>query len=273
MATTISRAQIRDGAINDAKVGAGAGIATSKLADGVNMILRTGAVAFTADQSMGGFKLTSVATGTNANDAVNLSQMEAAISALNSLFDSKPSVKAASTGNVTVSNPGTSTFDGVSLSNGDRLLLRAQSAPEQNGIYVFNGSGSALTRATDMDAWAEVPGALVAVEEGSTYADYLFLSTANTGGTLGTTGITWTQVNGAGYTTANFIDRETPSGSINGSNTAFTLANTPTAGSEHIYLNGVLQLPGAVDYSISGAAITMVAAPETGDWLRASYRI
>lgn len=72
---------------------------------------------------------------------------------------------------------------------------------------------------------------------------------------------------------SNFVDKETPTGSINGSNTTFTLANTPTSGSEHVYLNGILQESGAGnDYTISGATITYLSAPQTGDRLRVSYR-
>jgi hypothetical protein len=75
-----------------------------------------------------------------------------------------------------------------------------------------------------------------------------------------------------GLTTSNFVTRETPSGTVNGSNTAFTLANTPTAGTEHVYLNGLLLEPGAGnDYTISGGSITMLSAPLTGDKLRCTY--
>jgi hypothetical protein len=77
----------------------------------------------------------------------------------------------------------------------------------------------------------------------------------------------------AGLTSANFVTRETPSGSVNGSNTAFTLANTPTAGSEEVYLNGLLQEPGAgADYTISGGTITYLTAPIANDKIRVSYR-
>lgn len=70
-----------------------------------------------------------------------------------------------------------------------------------------------------------------------------------------------------------FVTRETPSGSVNGSNTTFTLANTPTAGSEELYLNGMLMEPGAGnDYTISGATITMLSAPTTGEKIRVNYR-
>jgi hypothetical protein len=71
-----------------------------------------------------------------------------------------------------------------------------------------------------------------------------------------------------------FLVRETPSGSVNGSNTAFVLANTPISGMEQVYLNGILQEPGAGnDYTISGATITYLTAPATGDRLRVSYMI
>jgi hypothetical protein len=70
-----------------------------------------------------------------------------------------------------------------------------------------------------------------------------------------------------------FVDRETPSGTLNGSNTSFVLANTPLAGSEHVWLNGLLQEPGAGnDYTISGATITYLTAPIANDKIRVSYR-
>lgn len=73
-------------------------------------------------------------------------------------------------------------------------------------------------------------------------------------------------------TSANYITRETPSGSVNSSNTTYTLANTPIAGSEMVFLNGILQEPGAGnDYTISGATITYLAAPLTGDRIRVTY--
>lgn len=86
---------------------------------------------------------------------------------------------------------------------------------------------------------------------------------------------TWdpgTTATSTGLTASNFVTRETPSGSVNGSNTAFTLANTPTAGTERVYLNGILQEPGAGnDYTISGATITYLTAPVSGDKVRVSY--
>jgi hypothetical protein len=69
----------------------------------------------------------------------------------------------------------------------------------------------------------------------------------------------------------NYADAEIPSGTIDGSNTAFTLANTPTSGALHVYLNGVRLRP-TTDYTTTGTGLTMVLVPQTGDWLYADYR-
>lgn len=67
------------------------------------------------------------------------------------ILDLFPPVITASTTNVSISSaPGT--IGGVSMANGDRVLLAGQSTESQNGIYVFNGTGSALTRARDADS-------------------------------------------------------------------------------------------------------------------------
>ena len=54
-----------------------------------------------------------------------------------------------------------------------------------------------------------------------------------------------------------FVNKETPSGSIDGVNTVYVLENTPTVGSEHLYLNGLL-IDGraSTDYTITGSIVT-----------------
>lgn len=65
---------------------------------------------------------------------------------------------------------------------------------------------------------------------------------------------------------------ETPGGSVNGSNTAFTLAAAPSpAASLFLFLNGARLEGGGVDYTLSSANLTMTYAPQTGDILRAYY--
>jgi len=76
---------------------------------------------------------------------------------------------------------------------------------------------------------------------------------------------------GNGTALALQMSYETPSGSVNGSNTAFTLANTPAGSKVMLFLNGLFLEPGGADYSLSGTSITMATAPVTGDVLRAFY--
>lgn len=69
-----------------------------------------------------------------------------------------------------------------------------------------------------------------------------------------------------------FVTREVPSGSVNGSNTSFTLANMPISGSEQVFVNGLLQHEGSGnDYTISGDTISFVSAPEVGWKIHVSY--
>jgi hypothetical protein len=64
---------------------------------------------------------------------------------------------------------------------------------------------------------------------------------------------------------------EIPSGAINGSNTVFTLAETPVENEAvDVFLDGLKQIPGT-DYSVSGVTITFTTAPAVGQTLRVDY--
>jgi hypothetical protein len=67
-----------------------------------------------------------------------------------------------------------------------------------------------------------------------------------------------------------FADGEAPTGTINSSNTVFTLAHTPV-GTMQLFRNGVLQTAG-IDYTLSTHTITYVVAPSTGDTHVCWYR-
>jgi hypothetical protein len=108
----------------------------------------------------------------------------------------KQEVVAASTGNVSLTTPGT-TLDGVTLAANDRILLKDQTAPAENGIYVWTASGSTLTRATDADTGTELSGATVTVQRGTVNADRVYHTTADDPLTIGTTSVPWVQVGGA----------------------------------------------------------------------------
>jgi len=136
-------------------------------------------------------KITSLADPTNAQDAATKNYVDNAVQGL----DAKASCVTASTANITTLS-GLLTIDGVTLTSGDRVLVKDQTAQADNGIYV--ASASAWSRSTDMDTWAEVPNAYVFIEGGSTQADTGWVCTSNAGGTLGSTAITWVQFSSAG---------------------------------------------------------------------------
>jgi hypothetical protein len=68
------------------------------------------------------------------------------------------------------------------------------------------------------------------------------------------------------------VTREEPSGAVNGVNTVFTVVNIIIAGSESVFLNGVLVDESATnDYTIVGSTITFAEAPLVGDKVLVSY--
>jgi len=85
------------------------------------------------------------------------------------------------------------TLDGVTLSTGDKVLVKDQSNATQNGIYDVVASGTA-TRNADYDTVAELAGQLVIVQEGTVGADRIFLCTTDNSGSIGSTDITFTRV-------------------------------------------------------------------------------
>ncbi|GEM_PF-1708136 len=153
------------------------------------------ALTFTSKTVTGGtFSSPTAITGlpdpTNAQDAATKNYVDTAVQGQ----DAKPSVKAASTTSLT--HTGAQTIDGVPCVAGDRVLDKDNSTASLRGIWVV--ASVAWTRAADMDSWSEIPGAFCFVEQGTANADTGWLCTADQGGTLGTTAITWTQFAGPG---------------------------------------------------------------------------
>lgn len=116
---------------------------------------------------------------------VTLAQMRAQIEGL----AWKDSVRAATTGNINLAAPG-STIDGITLATNDRVLVRAQTAGAENGIYIWNGAATPATRSLDASTWDELESAVVTVEEGTTNAGTTWRQSV-INGTLGTTTVTW----------------------------------------------------------------------------------
>ena len=158
-------------------------------------------------------------------------------------LDTKPSCRAGTTADLsatynngssgvgatlTASSNGAIVVDGVSLSVGDRVLVKNQTTASENGIYsvTTQGDGSTafvLTRATPEDQPSELSGgAFVFVEEGTANADNGYVFTHTGAPTFGTTSLDVAQFSGAGQIdsgaalskTGNRLDVEVDNSSI-----------------------------------------------------------
>lgn len=191
--------------------------------------------AIVARDASGNFNATMISlsgTTTNATDAATKQYVDNIASG----FNAHDSVEAATTAaltatysngtsgvGATLTNSGTQAalvIDGVTLANGNRVLVKNQATASQNGVYYIASAGNlgsvstnwVLTRATDYDG--STPGEVNA-------GDMVFVSSPssqysvnptnnntswimNTPGTitLGTTSISWVQGSGSGTVTA-----------------------------------------------------------------------
>lgn len=130
---------------------------------------------------------------------------------------------------------------------------------------------AAITTAADLTANAiwDAKGDL-AVGTGADTAAKLTAGTngqklvANSGET---TGLEWADDFGS-----NSFVYETPSGTVNGSNTDFTITSAPISGSLEVSRDGVDKYE-TNDWTLSGTTITFVTAPLTGSVLRVKYQV
>ncbi len=100
----------------------------------------------------------------------------------------KDSVRVATQANINLASPGAA-VDGVTMAAGDRVLVRAQTAGAENGVYIWNGAAVAMTRSLDANTANELEQAVVTVEEGTSAAASFRQTVVNA--TLGTTALTW----------------------------------------------------------------------------------
>lgn len=166
------------------------------IADG-KFIHKDGSVAFTGDQSMGGFKLTNLGTPTQDTDAATKLYVDSAIQGL----DTKQSVQAATNGNITLS--GTQTIDGVAVEAGNRVLVKDQTDASENGIYVAAAGAWARSEDADGNPNGEVTsGMYTFVEQGTANAGQGYVLITPDPIVLDTTDLTFSQFSGAGSATA-----------------------------------------------------------------------
>ena len=107
----------------------------------------------------------------------------------------KESVRVATTANITIAtalNNG-DTLDGITLATDDRVLVKDQTAPAENGIYVVAASPArAYDQSTDDPAF----GFLVFVRQGTANAQTLWRNTNTAAPTIGSTSIAFASIGG-----------------------------------------------------------------------------
>ena len=178
-------------------------------------------------------KISNLADAVSNTDAVTLQQLLNYVNGLNY----GPHVRAVATTNISVTSA-PSTIDGLTGAAADRFLLTAQTAPAENGPWVYTTSGAAMTRPADYTT-ALLPAKssrTYAATEG-TWADKAYTMQTDVAVTVGTTSTAWalvtsglTYVAGAGLTlTGSTFDVVALDGSITVAADTITVGNVPVA--------------------------------------------
>lgn len=121
-----------------------------------------------ATQQLADLDFNSVARILNLPDAVS-AQQPVTLAQMNANLEGlgwKDNVRVAASTNITVASPGAN-IDGIAMAASDRVLLRGQTTQSQNGIYIWNGAATPMTRASDASTFAELESAVVTVDEGT----------------------------------------------------------------------------------------------------------
>jgi hypothetical protein len=201
----VTTAEILDGTILDVDINDTAGIALSKLAKIPAMqLLGNDSGSLGTPREIGPATVMQLLSGTAATSfyfnghmvaglgeptVADAAATKAYVDASRGGFSLKDPVRAGSTGNVTLS--GVQTVDGISLVDGDRVLVKDQTAAEENGIWVV--ASGVWARADDADEDSEVSsGMALWVSEGDDNAGLRYVLTTPDPITVGTTPLVFT---------------------------------------------------------------------------------
>jgi len=169
------------------------------------------------------------------NDIVNQAYVDAVAQGLSF----KQPANYTTNGNITLSGLAVqANGDWVStLPAGYRILVKNQTAGADNGIYV--AAAGAWARSSDANTWDEIVSAYLFVLAGTIWSGSSWVNTNQTGGTLGTTPITFTQFSnnaiytaGTGLTLTGFQFSITPVGTagVYGSASSVPVITTNASG-------------------------------------------
>jgi len=199
------------------------------------------------------------------------------LNVLAGLRDPKDACRVASTANIVIATGGLIAVDGVTVAAGDRVLLKNQTLPAENGIYV--AAVGAWVRSTDCDEDAEVTsGISTLITEGLTNTRKIYVLTSADPIVVGTTPLVFAQAPNP----ANFLVPEdfqvTLDATIN-TNRFFDLPHLAEAKSVSINVLGGIEQQFGVDFTVApnGAVSRVTFAGDldsfitTGDTLLLKY--
>jgi hypothetical protein len=170
----------------------------------------------------------------------------------------------------------------ATLTAGNRILVKNQTASADNGIYL--ASATAWTRSLDANTWDELVAAYLFIISGTVWSGSSWVDTNQTGGTLGTTPVTFVQFSnnaiytaGTGLTLAGFQFSITPVGTAGtyGSASSVPVITTNASGqvtsvtNTSIAISGSQITSGTIGSSyLSGSytGITGVGTLTAGTW-------
>lgn len=97
-------------------------------------------------------KIENLLDPTNPQDAATKNYVDTAIGNVTGGLILKGAADVIHTGaNVNVASPASATFDGLTVATGETVILDSQTTGSQDGAWVFNGTGVAMTRPANFD--------------------------------------------------------------------------------------------------------------------------
>ena len=158
---------------------------------------------------------------------------------------------------------------GVDFTSSDRILVKDQANPVQNGIYTISANGKVLTRAIDFNTTALVHGGdFVFVEKGTRYGSTGWVQTTDAVA-LGSDSVVFLQFAGLGSYLADqglYLDGSTFKANVNSTSGGIEIVSNQfqlkatLAGNGLTYTTGVLDIGGTADrISISSDAIDIAS--------------
>lgn len=166
--------------------------------------------------SVSSARISNLATPLNATDATTKGYVDSIATGI----QPKAQVDAASTANINLATGGFITVDTVPVTAGNRVLVKDQALPEENGIYIV--AAGSWTRALDANTFPELVNAIAFVAGGSANLGKTFLCNSTPGGTINVDPVTWV-IYSSGQGTVTSVGLSMPTG--------FTVTNSPVTSS------------------------------------------